>query len=236
MNRSFFLLFILFASLPNFLFSQITTDRPDQTESPTTITLGNIQIESGIAIEKEQSNINTLFRFGMFNGVELRLNSNYLINDQISSLRKSSFTDFEVGAKFRIQDNEAKKTKMGFLTHISIPTAPEIFSNNEYGLLNRFIVSHDISDSDQIAYNIGYNKFKNYDGEFVYTLVYSKGFNSFGMFIEIFGNESSNLSILNFDSGITYQLDKNKQLDLSFARGLNNELFFLSIGYSIAFN
>ena len=56
------------------------------------------------------------------------------------------------------------------------------------------------------------------------------------MFIEIFGNESSNLSILNFDSGITYQLDKNKQLDLSFARGLNNELFFLSIGYSIAFN
>ncbi|MEC9065646.1 MAG: hypothetical protein VX810_03565, partial [Bacteroidota bacterium] len=114
MNRSFFLLFLLIA-LPNLLFSQITTDRPDQTESPTTITLGNIQIESGIAIEKEQSNINTLFRFGMFNGVELRLNSNYLINDQISNLNKSSFTDFEVGAKFRIQDDEDKKTKIGFL-------------------------------------------------------------------------------------------------------------------------
>ena len=56
------------------------------------------------------------------------------------------------------------------------------------------------------------------------------------MFIELFGNESSDLSILNFDSGITYQLDKNKQLDISFARGLNNELFYFSIGYSIAFN
>ncbi len=233
MNRSFFLLFLLIA-LPNLLFSQITTDRPDQTESPTTISEGNIQVESGIAIEKEQSNVNTLFRFGMFNGVELRLNSNYLINDQMSSLIKSSFTDFEVGAKFRIQDDEDKKTKIGFLTHISIPTAPEIFSNNEYGLLNRFIVSHDISESDQIAYNIGYNKFKNYGGELVYTLVYSKGFNSFGMFIELFGNESSDLSILNFDSGITYQLDKNKQLDISFARGLNNELFYFSIGYSIS--
>ena len=233
MNRSFFLLFLLIA-LPNLLFSQITTDRPDQTESPTTISEGNIQVESGIAIEKEQSNVNTLFRFGMFNGVELRLNSNYLINDQMSSLIKSSFTDFEVGAKFRIQDDEDKKTKIGFLTHISIPTAPEIFSNNEYGLLNRFIVSHDISESDQIAYNIGYNKFKNYGGELVYTLVYSKGFNSFGMFIELFGNESSDLSILNFDSGITYQLDKNKQLDISFAKGLNNELFYFSIGYSIS--
>ena len=233
MNRSFFLLFLLIA-LPNLLFSQITTDRPDQTESLTTISEGNIQVESGITIEKEQSNVNTLFRFGMFNGVELRLNSNYLINDQMSSLIKSSFTDFEVGAKFRIQDDEDKKTKIGFLTHISIPTAPEIFSNNEYGLLNRFIVSHDISESDQIAYNIGYNKFKNYGGELVYTLVYSKGFNSFGMFIELFGNESSDLSILNFDSGITYQLDKNKQLDISFARGLNNELFYFSIGYSIS--
>ena len=37
------------------------------------------------------------------------------------------------------------------------------------------------------------------------------------MFIELFGNESSDLSIFNFDSGITYQLDKNKQLDISFA-------------------
>ena len=156
-----------------------------------------------------------------------------MINDQISSLKKSSFTDFEIGAKFRIQDNNEEKTKIGFLTHVSIPTAPEIFSNNEYGLLNRLLFSHDINDSDQIAYNVGYNKFKNYDGEFVYTLVYSKGFNSFGMFLELFGNESSNFSILNFDSGITYQLDGNKQLDLSFARGLNNDLFYISIGYSI---
>ncbi len=70
----------------------------------------------------------------------------------------------------------------------------------------------------------------------MYTLVYSKGFNSFGMFIELFGNESSDLSVLNFDSGITYQLDDNKQLDISFARGLNNELFYFSIGYSMGFN
>lgn len=233
MNRPFLLLFLLVTSLPNFLFSQITTDRPDQTESSIPLSEGHIQVETGITFEEEQSNINSLIRYGILNGVELRLNSNYIINNQISSLKKSSFTDFEIGAKFRIQDNNDKKTKIGFLTSVSIPTAPEIFSNNEYGLLNRFLFSHDINDSDQIAYNIGYNKFKNYDGEFVYTLVYSKGFNSFGMFIELFGNESSNLSLLNFDSGITYLLDENKQLDLSFARGLNNELFYISIGYSI---
>lgn len=235
-NNFLFFLFFFSLALFNKGYSQIITDRPDQTESSIPLSEGHIQVETGIAFEKEQSNINSLIRFGILNGVELRLNLNYMINDQISSLKKSSFTDFEIGAKFRIQDNNDKKTKIGFLTHISIPTAPEIFSNNEYGLLNRLLFSHDINDSDQIAYNFGYNKFKNYDGEFVYTLVYSKGFNSFGMFIELFGNESSNLSILNFDSGITYQLDESKQLDLSFARGLNNELFYFSIGYSIDFN
>jgi len=158
------------------------------------------------------------------------------MDDQISKLKNSSFTDFEIGAKFRIQDNIDKKTKIGFLTHISIPTAPEVFSYNKYGFLNRLLVSYEINETDQLGYNIGYNKFKNYNGEFIYTIAYSKGFNSFGVFLELFGNESTDISLINFDSGITYQLDNNNQFDLSFARGLNNDLFYVSIGYSVDIN
>jgi hypothetical protein len=113
--------------------SQITTDRPDQTESSLVLSLGHVQIETGIAIEDSRSNINTLFRIGIIDGIEMRLNSNYLINDDVSILKKSSFSDFEIGAKFRILDKDNNKTKIGFLTHLSIPTAPEIFSYNEYG-------------------------------------------------------------------------------------------------------
>ena len=58
MNRPFFLLFLLVTSLPNFLFSQITTDRPDQTESSIPLSEGHIQVETGITFEEEQSNIN----------------------------------------------------------------------------------------------------------------------------------------------------------------------------------
>ena len=70
---------------------------------------------------------------------------------QISKMKNSSFTDFEIGAKFRIQDNIDKKTKIGFLTHISIPTAPEVFSYNEYGFLNRLLVSYEINETDQLG-------------------------------------------------------------------------------------
>ena len=215
------------------LFSQLITDRPDQTESSVVLPQGHIQIETGISLEDSQSDINTLFRIGIVNGVEMRINSNYLINDDISSLKKSSFSDFEIGAKFRIMDKDNKITKIGFLTHLSIPTAPEIFSYNEYGLLSRLLVSHDLKNDSQIGYNIGYNKYDNYNGQFVYTLAYGVSLGSFGVFFELFGDDSSNNSNLNFDSGITYLIDNDKQLDLSIGRGLNNDMFYISAGFSI---
>ena len=213
--------------------SQITTDRPDQTESSLVLSLGHVQIETGIAIEDSKSNINTLFRIGIIAGIEMRLNSNYLINDDVSILKKSSFSDFEIGAKFRILDKDNNKTKIGFLTHLSIPTAPEIFSYNEYGILSRILISHDLKNDSQIGYNIGYNKYNNYDGDFIYTIAYGKNLGSFGVFFELFGNESSNSSNLNFDSGITYLIDDDKQLDLSIGRGLNSDMFYISAGFSI---
>ena len=229
------LLILLFisTSYSSILFSQIITDRPNKTESSTTLSLGQIQMETGISFEEYQSNINTLFRIGIIEGIEVRINSNYLINDNISVQKKSSFTDFEVGAKFRIFEKDNNKTRIGFLTHLSIPSAPEVFSYNQYGLLNRLLISHDLRYNSQIGYNIGYNKYENYDGQFIYSLSYSKSLGSFGVFFEIFGDETIENSNLNFDSGIIYLIDNNKQLDLSIGRGINNDLFYLSLGASI---
>lgn len=233
MKTKLLLTFIFFSICFSSLYSQLTSERPDQTESSLVLSKGHLQIETGISIEDSESNINTLFRFGIIDGIEMRLNSNYLINDDISNLKKSSFSDFEIGAKFKILDEDNNRIKIGFLTHLSVPTAPEIFSYNEYGLLSRLLVSHDIKNDSQIGYNIGYNKYNNYDGQFIYTLVYGKSLGSFGVFFEIFGEESSNNSNLNFDSGITYLVDNDKQLDLSIGRGLNSDMFYISAGFSI---
>ena len=233
MKTKLLLTFIFFFICFSNLYSQLTSERPDQTESSLVLSKGHVQIETGISIEDSESNINTLFRIGIIDGIEMRLNSNYLINDDISNLKKSSFSDFEIGAKFKILDEDNNRIKIGFLTHLSVPTAPEIFSYNEYGLLSRLLVSHDIKNDSQIGYNIGYNKYNNYDGQFIYTLVYGKSLGSFGVFFEIFGEESSNNSNLNFDSGITYLVDNDKQLDLSIGRGLNSDMFYISAGFSI---
>ena len=230
-NRLLIFLFLLFNS--SLVFSQITTDRPDQTESAVVLSSGQIQVESGISIENSQSNINTLFRIGIIEGIEIRINSNYLINDKLSFMKKSSFSDFEVGAKFRIFDKTSNNTKVAFLSHLSIPTAIDVFSNNVYGLLSRLNVSHDLNNESQIGYNLGYNKFKKMDGQFIYTIVYGRSLDSFGIFFEIFGDDSKNSFNINFDSGITYLLDNKKQLDLSIGKGINNDMFFISGGISI---
>jgi len=228
-----FLIFLFLLFNYSLVFSQITTDRPDQTESAVVLSTGQIQVESGISIENSQSNINTLFRIGIIKGIEIRINSNYLINDELSFMKKSSFSDFEVGAKFRIFDKTSNNTKVAFLSHLSIPSAIEVFSNNVYGILSRLNVSHDLNNESQIGYNLGYNKFKKMDGQFIYTIVYGRSLDSFGIFFEIFGDDSKNSSNINFDSGITYLLDNKKQLDLSIGKGINNEMFFISGGISI---
>ncbi len=64
-------------------------------------------------------------------------------------------------------------------------------------------------------------------------LLMEKVLDLLAVFFELFGNESSNSSNLNFDSGITYLIDDDKQLDLSIGRGLNSDMFYISAGFSI---
>ena len=228
-NKLLFLLILIQASN---IYSQILTDRPSQTDSPFVIEKGNIQIESGINIQEIQSDINSLIRIGIFDGFELRINSNYIINDEISFQKKSSFDDFEIGSKFRIIEKTENKFNISFLTYLSIPTAPEVFSYNEYGFFNKLLFSHNLTSDTKIGYNIGYDKFINYDGLFTYSLIYGKTLGSFSTFFELFGNSSSDSSNLNFDSGLTYLIDDDSQFDITIGKGLNNDLFFVNLGFS----
>ena len=230
MKNKILFLFLIFQS--SIIYSQIISDRPSQTDSPLIVGKGYIQIETGISVEEIQSDINSLVRIGIFDGFELRINSNYIINDEISFQKKSSFNDFEIGSKFRILENDEKNTNIGFLTYLSVPSAPEVFSYNEYGFLNKLLFSHNLTSGSEIGYNIGYNKYTNYDGLFTYSLIYGKTLGSFTTFFELFGSSSTNSSILNFDSGLTYLIDDDRQLDISIGKGLNNDLFFVNLGLS----
>ncbi len=116
--RIFLLLFVL---IPQLSRSQdlmeneaaLVTDRPDQTESSSTIPLRHLQIESGFIFEKvspEETNTYynaTLLRFGLLKGFEIRVGMDYAqnkINDSISDewITTSGFSPLSVGGKIQV--------------------------------------------------------------------------------------------------------------------------------------
>ena len=49
-------------------------------------------------------------------------------------------------------------------------------------------------------------------------------------FIEIFGENGSNQTQSNWDLGLTYLIKDNLQADISYGKGINNQLSYLSVG------
>ena len=225
----------------NSIAQTIITDRPDQTESSSVIQLGSLQIESGILIvenhnhrEKQLYLPTTLFRLGLTNTIELRVLNQfeYKLYEDMSI---NGFNNLECGLKIQLLRKENTQTELAFLSHIIFPTASELFNENEFSIINKLCVSHAFSENMSFGYNIGYNHHNNETGDFTYSIVYGYGINKkISVYIEPYGEIMSfEKHVSNINTGITYLLRDNIQLDYSFGTGLNNQFNFMSIGGSI---
>jgi len=224
-----YIILILFSLTFSNNFGQISTDRPDQTEGTHVLRNGDFQIESGWTFNSDGGSLNNLLRIGTFEGIELRFSTNLISGHEDMTGLFPSLDNLEFGAKFKILDKKETLTKISFLSHLSVSTE---YSDNSGGLLNRILVSHELSESFEIAYNLGYSKYFEQDnGLLVYSLVIAKSFGNLGAFVEIFGDSYSN-----WDLGITYLIKDNLQADISYGQGINNELSYLSIGAAWNFN
>jgi hypothetical protein len=232
--KNYIILIVFSLSFAN-NFAQISTDRPDQTEGTHVLKNGDFQIESGWTFNSDGGSLNNLLRIGTFKGIELRLNTNLISVksfDEIDNPSGTKLSSLDIGAKFNLLKKTSSSTKVSLLTHLALGVGDY---NNE-GILSRLLFSHDLSESFQLAYNLGYNKYFENNSEvdstgiFVYSLVLSKSFGPVGTFIEVFGNSSSNQAQSNWDLGLTYLIKDNLQVDFSYGKGINNELSYLSIG------
>ena len=233
-----FIIFLFIYLVSFSLFSQIVSDRPDQTESAIVLVNGNFQIESGFIFENKKLEseenltiLNNLFRIGILKGLEFRVNTNIIteLNDSSES-KKVFFSDLEIGTKIQILNKQSKNTKIAFLTHYIVPSSL-IGTSESSGLINRLLISHDISQDYQLSYNIGYNKYFNFNyDEIIYTISFARSFKKFGIYFEIFGIESINISKFNWDTGVTYEVNNNLQIDFAKVKGFNNDLNYITLG------
>ena len=161
------IIIIIFLFSLNLNAQTIITDRPDQSESPSVIEPGSLQIETGFLISQIEEieslrNLNrkkniylpsTLFRIGLSNNIELRVFNQYQFQVFGSNLAHG-FNDLEVGLKIQLLNKENSFTQIAFLSHALLPSAPSLFSDETFGSINKICVSHDLNGKIGIGYNL----------------------------------------------------------------------------------
>ncbi len=240
MRRSKYLIcfFILFFVLPDLsaqkMPGQIITDRPDITESASTVPRGYLQIENGFLFEKHRiddvllsGEIHNytfsamLIRYGLLKNVELRLGENYLFQKTRIGNSENSLTgisDFLAGTKIQLLEEDLNYIDLGVIVQFHLPIGNEVLrpESTESELLIAFAKS--LNDDFSFSGNIGTYRSSN-PGRFIYLYSGSVGIklnDDWGAFTEIYGSVPSGGKInFMYDLGFSYLPVANLQLDFS---------------------
>lgn len=218
---------------------EMITDRPDETEAPSPVAKGFLQIESGFYYrewrnnsftEKEWAYNTTLLRYGIFNDLELRLGTDVVqlreeVKGQEVERTPAGFEPMLVGAKIGIAEENGFMPEIGFMGHLRLPfAASEQFRPDNLGVDFRLAFMHTINQDSDLSYNVGAEWHDDAsDPTYIYTISYGYDLtDDFGLYAEVYGDLQKDESAEHFwDAGIMYQLSQNFQLDAFVGSGIN---------------
>jgi hypothetical protein len=241
--RSFITLFFVLTTL--FVAGQISTDRPTQSFSPFSMPAGKVQLESGFASERPQSKVdyynvtyvNALVRAGITKGFELRVTQNYL-GERTLGAGDNGWSATSLGTKIQLIEEKDLLPQIAVIGTYSFAGGSGNFYAGQGVTDIRFLFRNNLSDRVSLDYNVG----SVWDGEMttgIYTLCL--GFSAtdkLGIFLEPYGFFAKNTpSDHRFNTGFTYLVTDNFQLDGSIGNGLVSRSpdYFMAFGASILF-
>ena len=229
----------------------LVTDRPDQTESAVVVPLKSLQIETGFLFEGDNTNSvrqnsfnfnSTLFRYGLFDRMELRLGLAFLsVKDNVNtdSLKTSKgFAPLYTGFKILVIEERGLIPQIAFLGGMVLPfTAAKEFKANYAAPVMRFAFSNTLSDDLSLGYNLGAEWYGDSAiPDYYYSVSLGYSINpKLGSFIESYGHIPGEGDAAHLvDAGFTYLVRNNFQLDISGGLGLNKAATdgFLSFGFT----
>ena len=109
-------------------------------------------------------------------------------NEEYENVKISGISDLELGIKIKVLKKENINNEISFLTTLIIPSASNDLSINSFGISNRMIFSHTLSDKTGLGYNLGYDYFGSGRGNLTYTLAVGTSLTEkLGFFMEPFG-------------------------------------------------
>jgi len=228
----------LFHPTPDNLLRELATDRPDKTESPTTVDAGHFQIEMDFAtftqdqmngVSAKTWNIAPFnLRVGLLNDVELSLVfESYVQEDTEDKTEKimsnlSGVGNFITRLKVNLWGNDGGRTAFAFFPFMKFPTGTGGLNNNsiEGGAIFPFGMT--LPAKFELGMETGAvvsrnESSANYHEEFVNSITFSREIagklSGYCEFFSIVNTERDSSWIGTADFGLTCALTENVQLD-----------------------
>lgn len=237
----------LFNPTPREMMRDLSTDRPDKTESAYTVDAGHFQIEADLFsfthnrdnssdTTTKVSNFSVMnLKAGLTNDMDLQLMlSPYRkVEENAAGVtsNKEGFAETVLRLKWNVFGNEGTGNAMALMPFLKLPTASNNLNNNQYegGLIIPFAVEmpHDLG----LGIMFQANRMKNANDDQFHTKLISSItmssaiVGSLGGYAELYSESSAEPGaswIATGDLGLTYGLTPNLQLDLGANIGLTD--------------
>lgn len=234
--------FHLFNPTPRELMRELSTDRPDKTESAYTVDAGHFQIESDlISLTSDEYNgeasdirtrsysvANTNFKVGLLNNVDLQLvvpsYTHMRTTDRDANLvtEDAGFGDVTARIKVNLWGNDGGKTALALMPFVKFPTAQDGLGNSavEGGLIVPLAIALPCDWQMGLMTEFDFNKDSSGSGsavEFINSITVSHAIvgelNGYAEFFSSVSSESGAGWVGTLDLGLTYGLNENIQLD-----------------------
>jgi len=232
----------------------ISTDRPDFVDSADTVGKGVIQLEAGFAqdrnkdagLKERTSSTPLLLRIGVAEDLELRLETDGRMRyraDGTDYARDSGWGDSAVSMKWHVRDGEGAMPAIGLIGQLDFATGSQAFKGNGTRPSVRITGEWDLPDNWSVGVMPGIVADRDEQGRHFTSGMFGVSFDkewseSMHTFIEVASQRIAKTryggTSASFDTGATYLLSKNWQVDAAMFFGLNRRTpdFSFTIGLS----
>lgn len=252
MNYKSYLPFLLFFVFPLGLLAQtasvIRTDRPGQAIVPYTVGKSFFQIQSGIekssysqaGKNNKNFNLDSTLKWGVSEKLELNTSVVYQQNGLIQNATDShrGWSDLQAGLRYNLINKPHGLTPaLGLQLRLHTDLVEHLYQTKRTAPSLMFSSHHELTSQISWTNNLGISYADGFDQSPHTTYVSNISFpitESFGSFVEIFGQLQSETISVNTDAGLAYLLTNNFQLDASVGYGDHDHttFYFISTGLS----
>lgn len=224
---------------PREMMREMSTDRPDKTESPYTVDAGHYQIETSLVdytydhknsdrSDQRVDNFSvfpTNFKVGLLNNVDFQLIVDPYIKEHSQGdgerETKTGFGDIQNRIKINLWGNDGGPTALAVMPFVKFPTNTDELGNNavEGGIIVPLAVSlpADWSMGLMTEFDFNRNEEKKYYIDFINTVTFGHqiigDLNGYVEFFSSFNQEEDTSWVGTVDMGLTYAVSPDIQLD-----------------------